>query len=163
MSKYVFPRQVDREIGMEYKSIRDYGCLLMVYSWFVYMKTGYEFSVREILCAYDMAVSRGFILNNALPTDGSKGKWYRCWIKDPSAWMRLLASSVKREVSPQMLFKVEKLEGKTAPYYCVENFIKTAFLSGVHFTARLDPSVDAYNPGALQGLKGIKTIRGWSL
>lgn len=143
-------------------SIRNYGCLLMVYAWFVAQFLGRNFTMREIEYAFELAVRAGFIWENDLPVDGAKGKWYRCWIQIPSAWMRLLADTVKKEVDPKLLFNVEKLgEEDIAPFYVIENTYEKKGFKGIHFTGRMQ--VEQYNPGMTTGLTGIKTVRGWSL
>jgi hypothetical protein len=132
---------------------------MMVYAWFIAIKFDRSLSMDEIETSFYIAVKNGIILDNNLPTDGSKGNWYRCFMHQPIAWMELVAGSIGKHITSREISRgaVKKLG---AEYYVIENrsWVKKP---GLHFTGETNDA--GYNPDPRIEIVGTKTIRGWEI
>jgi hypothetical protein len=150
---------IPQQTESKHASIRGWGCLMMVYVWFVSLLFSHPFTMAEIEALWTKAIALGIILDNSLPVDGSKGEWYRCFVTDPFGWLHLIAESIGEKVEPVLRYKApRKLEH--ADFYVFENhawFGKPT----IHFTG--DTLSEDYNPDERIRLVRIKSVRGWML
>lgn len=156
----MFPKQTESKFA----TIRGWGCLLMVYAWIVSKVFKHSFTMQEIEAVFVKARQRAIILDNELPTDGSQGDWYRCWIRDPIMWMKMLAASIGEVADPVMIYKDFAPNFKNSPFYVLENNSKIitdhGAIKGIHFTGK--DKDELYNPDPSFELTSIKSVRGWS-
>jgi hypothetical protein len=150
---------IPQQTESKYASIRGWGCLMMVYVWFISLRFGRPFTMSEIEDLWTRAIALGIILDNSLPTDGSEGEWYRCFIADASGWLHLVAEAIGEKVEPVLRYKApRKLE--PSDFYVFENFAYFGKPT-IHFTGST-PSED-YNPDERIKLIRVKSVRGWML
>lgn len=150
-----------QQIESKYPAIRGWGCLMMVYFWGVAKKFGIDYDMIDVEQCYNEARLKNIILTNDKPTDGSQGEWYRCWVRDPIAWMKLVANHFGKESFPILLYKTTKNNATEAPLKVIENasVMKSGF--GVHFTGEF--ANQEYNPDVRINLASMISIRGWSI
>jgi hypothetical protein len=152
-----FPNQTDSQ----YPSIRAWGCLMMVYAWFVSVLFKVSITIQEIEGLWKGAIEDGIILNNDLPTDGSQGKWYRCFMHKPEEWIEFVAAYLEKKVEADLVY-IAPRHFETTDFYVVES---SAFLSKpikAHFTGEMLKG-ESYNPDPRIKLLRTLSVRGWNI
>lgn len=151
------PQQTESKI----KNIRNWGCFAFTYIWFVARKFTYVFDIHECEELFAKAVKLGVILDNDLPIKPGV-KWWRCYVQDPNAWLRMIAMSIGKVVNPKMIYKITgSLQQQKAPFELIENISAIGLKRGRHATG--ETSDDVYNPDHAVDIIGIESIRGWEL
>lgn len=142
-------------------SIRAYGCYMSSLIAMLANKNNYQFTQGDIERIFKDAVRLGAIKDNDLPTDGSKGDWFRCFVSDPAKLLKIAAEYINAKVNPIEVYRKSAKNDKDKPeaeFYIYE--YKTRY--GSHFLAT-DKEGNLYNPDPNIGLISLKSIRGWNL
>ena len=124
-------------------------------------KCGHDFTGRDMVEIFKSGVMRGFILDNDLPTDGSHGNWYRCYVRDPWRFVVMVGEYIGRKIEAMEVYREKNIVEHPGAGYIITEWQTP---NGSHFTVkagRMD--IDSYDPGPHFARTGIKSVRGWSV
>jgi hypothetical protein len=74
-----FPKQVDfnPELSPLHKAVHWFGCMATSICAIGSSRTSFIPTIDQLISYYQFCIEKGWIVNNFLPLDGSKGEWYR--------------------------------------------------------------------------------------
>ena len=149
------PKQTDSKV----KSLRGWGCYFHCIVAMVADKYKRVFSASEIASIFELAIMNGYVIDNDLPTDGSKGNWYRSFVRDPRRLVNLIGDVIGHSIIGNEVYRDNVIRTTDVDYIVVE--YQTP--SGSHFVVRKPHDAASYDPGPNFARLGIKSYRGWKI
>lgn len=141
------------------KSIRGFGCYLSCLAAIAMDVAGTVLSVKEIEAVFAEAVKLGIVLDNDVPT--TEAGWWRCFVMDPWALMRLFAQRLGYRAKVDGGSK-ETVSPTPAGWYTIVEYTTG---TGSHFrvgTVAADKSIVVeYDPGPSFPVNAVRTVRHW--
>lgn len=133
-----------------------WGCYAASLLTFVERHLRRELGQVEVEMIWQKALTAGFVWDNDLPTDGSKGDWYRCFVAEPVGFVNLALEHVGLSIRIKSVRKA----GSPGPDFCLVCW-KTAV--GVHFGLAQSDGYCIENPDPSVVCLGVDSYRVFEL
>lgn len=147
--------------------IANWGCKFMTLGAMVQNQKGQRLTAAEIMMVFHNCIYDGYINDNNLPVDGSKGDWFRAWILNSGKVIQEFARFMNVKLSIEKKYQKSMKNPITIPSDC--NYCEIEYITkwGSHFgLGNYYPDlgiVDLYNPDPNIKILGTANLTYWSV